>query len=72
VMRIVEQRVKCPKCMTDAKRMTIFGKDMKMETSVVMVNVVARETRLGRAVVLLGVGYSSGNLSPWAVRKPLY
>ena len=71
MMRIVEQRVKCPKCMTDAKRMTIFGKDMKMETSVVMVNVVASKTRLDRVVVLLGGGTGSGNLSPWAVLEPL-
>ena len=58
--------------MTDAKRMTIFGKDMKMKTPVVMMNVLARKTRLSRAAVLLGVGGDSGNLSPWAVRKPLY
>ena len=52
--------------------MMIFGKDMKMKTSVVMVNVVASKTRLGRVVVLLGVGTGSGNLSTWAVREPFY
>jgi hypothetical protein len=58
--------------MTDAKRMTVLRKKMKMKTSVVMVNLVARKSRLGRVVVLLGVEAVSGNLSPWAVRKPLY
>jgi hypothetical protein len=39
--------------------MMIFGKDMKMKTSVVMVNVVARKTRLARVGVLPGVGLSA-------------
>ena len=45
---------------------------MKMKTPVEMLNVAARETRLGRAVVMLGVWTGSGNLLTWAVREPLY
>ncbi len=51
--------------------MANLGEDMKMKTSVIMVNVVTRETRLDRVVVLLGGGTGSGNLSPWAVLEPL-
>ena len=48
-----------------------LGKDMKIKTPVEMMNVVARKTRLARALVLLGVGAGSGNPFPWAVREPL-